>query len=141
MTDGRTEDKHANSYAVETGGWKDIFGNKRRQNDIDTKRKQELSRQNVLELMSQEVAQLREQVKALNRGQAAQARSLAQEMSTIDELEEQVSQMKVEHNKLYESVHNLEVSFSQFVKEQRDFNKQSAGTMEAMSALILKNIR
>ena len=149
MTDGRTEDKHANSYAVETGGWKDMFSNKRKQND---RRLQELSRQNVLEVMSQAVAQLQEQVNALNRVQAAQGRSLdgqshvlAQEMGTIDELEEQVREMKVEHNKLSVRVlgpqmHQLQ-ELQQFVKEQRTLNKHSAGAIDAMKDLILKNIR
>ena len=142
MTDGRTEHKHANSYAVETGGWKDMFSNKRKQND---RRLQELSRQNVLEVMSQAVAQLQEQVKALNGGQAAQSHSLAQEMGTIDELEEQVHEMKVEHNKLKVNVlgpqmHELQ-ELQQFVKEQRAFNKQSALTIDSMKDLILKNIR
>ena len=149
MADRRTERmagyirrEHANSFAVDTGGWKDMFSNKRKQND---RRLQELSRQNVLEVMSQAVAQLQEQVKALNRGQAAQGRSLAQEMGTIDELEEQVREMKVQHNKLKVNVlgpqmHELQ-ELQQFVKEQRAFNKQSALTIDAMKDLILKNIR
>lgn len=117
MTDRRTErvagymrHEHANSYAVETGGWTDMFSNKRKQND---KQLREASRRQMLEVMSQ----------------------------ALSGLHEQVREMKVEHNNLKSRLYSLEVSFSRFVKEQRAFNKQSAGAIESIGAVIVKNNR
>ena len=135
MTDQRTErvagymrHEHANSYAVETGGLKElVFGNKRGQ-----------SRQELTEALSE----LQDRVQTLEH-------TLGTHIITINKLtenlHERVREMKVEHNKLSVRVlgpqmHQLQ-ELQQFVKEQRALNKQSAGAIDAMSALILKNIR
>ena len=135
MTDRRTErvagymrHEHANSYAVETGGLKElVFGNKRGQ-----------SRQELTEALSE----LQDRVQTLEH-------MLGTHIITIDKLtenlHERVREMKVEHNKLSVRVLGLQMhqlqELQQFVKEQRALNKQSAGAIDAMSALILKNIR
>ena len=135
MTDRRTErvagymrHEHANSYAVETGGLKElVFGNKRGQ-----------SRQELTEALSE----LQNRVQKLEH-------MLGTHIITIDKLtenlHERVREMKVEHNNLSVRVlgsltHELQ-RLQEFVEEQRAFNKQSAGAMDAMSALILRNRR
>ena len=135
MTDQGTErvagymrHEHANSYAVETGGLKElVFGNKRGQ-----------SRQELTEALSE----LQDRVQTLEH-------TLGTHIITINKLtenlHERVREMKVENNKLSVRVlgpqrHELQ-ELQQFVKEQRAFNKQSALTIDTMKDLILKNIR
>ena len=153
MTDRRTErvagymrHEHANSYAVETGGLKElVFGNKRGQ-----------SRQELTEALSelQDRVQTLEHMlgthiiiinKLTENLQEQVDKNKADHTDEVSKLHERVREMKVEHNKLSVRVlgpltHELQ-ELQQFVKEQRAFNKQSAGAIDAMSALILKNIR
>ena len=124
----RHEQIRANSYAVETGGLKElVFGNKRGQ-----------SRQELTEALSE----LQNRVQKLEH-------MLGTHIITIDKLtenlHERVREMKVEHNNLSVRVlgpltQQLQ-ELQKFVEEQRAFNKQSALTIDTMKDLILKNIR
>ena len=123
MTDRRTErvagymrHEHANSYAVETGGWTDMFSNKRKQHN---RRLQELSRQNVLEVMGHSLSKLQDRVQTLEHMlgthiliinkltenlQEQVDKNKADHTDEVSKLHERVREMKVEHNKLADAM-------------------------------------
>ena len=146
--------EHANSYAVETGGLKElVFGNKRSQ-----------SRQELTEAVSH----LQERVTLLEgtihrdavntqisndrvlesayRAMDAASKSIVKLHTQVDKLQEeveylqaQVRQQNKNYTNLYGQVHGqLTHKIQGFVKEQEAFNKHSAGAIDALKDLVLQ---
>ena len=142
MTDRRTErvagyirHEHANSYAVETGGWTDMFSNKRKQTN---KQLQETSRQQLLEVMGHSLSKLQDRVQKLEHLLESASRTIYPLHKEVEYLQEQVRQQTKQYNKWYVEMYKQLLKIEEFVKEQQDMNKHSAGTIDAIQKVVLK---
>ena len=149
MADRRTErmagyirHEHANSFAVDTGGLKElVFGNKPSQS------RQELTeavshlqkRVTLLESSSDRNAVRTSHIEESQaRAHESASRTIYALHKEVEHLEEQVRQQTKQYNKWYIEMHAQLLKIEEFVKEQQAMNKHSAGAIDAIQKVVLR---